>query len=82
MRVGIQGQADLRMSEGIHDDAGADSFRQKQGRCCVTKIMETNDRYLGLAAERMERGADGPRINRCSAPSRYMARARRGRVST
>ena len=40
MRVGIQGNADVRVPQGLHDEAGVDTLDQKESRAAMAKVMK------------------------------------------
>ena len=56
MRVGIEGQRDLTVSESLHDDTRVNSLRKQERRCGVAEVMDANGRQL----RRLEHGLEHP----------------------
>ena len=48
VRISVQGQAHLRVPQGLHDRAGVDALSQQQGRARMSEVVNPHPWQLGL----------------------------------
>ena len=66
MRVGIEGQRDLTVSESLHDDTRVNSLRQQERRCGVAEVMDAERWQPRCLQHRLENSPNIPFIKRCA----------------
>jgi len=66
MRVGIEGQRDLTVAQGLHDDPRVHSLGEQQSRRRVTKVVDAERRQLRCFEHRLENSPNIPFIKRCA----------------
>jgi hypothetical protein len=64
--VGIHRQADLTVAERLHHDPRVHALHEKQGRACVSKVVETHRWQAGALQQSMKAVRDVRAVGECA----------------